>query len=242
MDQPDLINSARRDEHPFFSAELKGEFKRRTMGFRIMVGSSSMPRDVASVPRLESAFEEALRQVEGDADDQPLQQMADMASQVENEELRAKIDQLQNQLQQEFTRRNALKARNLRVTLASGGLQAMEVFLSARAIKSLKAGYQVAKETKVGVEFYPKKIRAELAHFTLIENAYFETVDTLAAYGDAELDRQASMVKRDFLERGDENMKRFVEQLQISIRKFKQRRNRSNLLHFIDPIPDDAME
>ncbi|WP_157967524.1 formylglycine-generating enzyme family protein [Cohaesibacter intestini] len=239
-DQPDLINSARRDEHPFFSAELKGEFKRRTMGFRIMVGTSSMPRDVDQVPRLESAFEEAQRQVEGDANDQPLQQMADMASQVENEELRAKIDQLQNQLQQEFTRRNALKARNLRVTLSSGGLQAMEVYLSARAIKSLKAGYQQAKETKVGMDFYPPKIRAEFGHFTLIEDAYFETVDTLSAYSDEELERQASIVKRSLMERGDENMKRFVEQLQISIRKFRQRRNRSNLLHFINPIPEES--
>lgn len=241
LDKPDLINSARRDEHPFFHADLKGEFKRRTMGFRIMVGTSSMPRDVASVPQLETAFEEAQRQVEGSADEQPLQQMAEVASQVENQELKAKIAQLQGQLQEEFARRNDLKARNMRVTLSSGGLQAMEVFLSARSIKALKAGYEQAKQTKVGMDFYPPKIRAEFAHFTLIENAYFETVDTLSAYDDAELKRQASVVKRELLQRGDQNMKVFVEHLQTSISKFRQRRNRSNLLHFIDSIPDTVI-
>ena len=79
LDSPDLITSARRDENPFFDAQVGGEFKRRSMGFRIAVSTSSIPRDVSEVPRLETAFEETQRQVDGPLDEQPLQQMQAVA-------------------------------------------------------------------------------------------------------------------------------------------------------------------
>ncbi|PLW78194.1 formylglycine-generating enzyme family protein [Cohaesibacter celericrescens] len=237
LDSPDLINSARRDERPFFDTQAGGEFRRRTMGFRIMVGTANIPRDVSYVDRLETAYEETQRQVEGEAEDQPLQQMADAARLIENDELRAKIEALQYQLEAEFSRRNELKARNIRVTVLNGGLQAMEVFLSARTIKHLKIAYKEAKASNVNPQFYVPRIRAELAHYNLISNAYFETVETLADYDADDLSLQADVAKRELAQRGDDDMKHYVGQLETSISKFKSARNMQNVLHFLDQIP-----
>ena len=242
LDSPDLITSARRDENPFFDAQVGGEFKRRSMGFRIAVSTSSIPRDVSEVPRLETAFEETQRQVDGPLDEQPLQQMQAVADQVQNAELQTKIRDLQGQLQDEFARRNELKARNVRVMLSNGGLQAMEVFLSARAIKKFKAAYKQAKLTNTHPEFYAPRIEAEYNHYTLISNAYYETVDTLADYAAPEIRTQSGVVKQALSQRNDTDMIRFVEALETSIDKFRHARNQHSVLHFLDEIPTPSID
>ncbi len=242
IDSPDLINSARRDEYPFFDARLGGEFKRRTMGFRIAVSTSSLPRDVSEVPRLETAFEETQRQVEGPLDEQPLQQMEAVANQVQNTELQTRIRDLQGQLQDEFARRNELEARTMRVTLSNGGLQAMEVFLSARAIKKFKAAYQQARQTNTHPEFYAPRIEAEFNHFALIANAYYETVEALTDTRQPELQIQADVVKQALSQRHDTDMVRFVEVLENSVTKFRQSRSRQSVLHFLDEIPTASID
>ena len=242
LDSPDLITSARRDENPFFDAQVGGEYKRRSMGFRIAVSTSSIPRDVSEVPRLETAFEETQRQVEGPLDEQPLQQMEAVADQVQNAELQAKIRDLQGQLQDEFARRNELKARNMRVMLSNGGLQAMEVFLSARAIKKFKAAYQQAKQTNTHPEFYAPRIQAEFKHYELISNAYYETVDSLADYAEGELRTQSGVVKQELSQRNDTDMIRFVEALQTSIDKYRHARNQHSVLHFLAEIPNPSID
>ena len=243
LDMPALLTSARRDEHPLFDADLQGEFKTRKMGFRILLGAAVIPRDINYVDRLETAYEETQRQTDAPAEEeQPLNQMAELANQVENRELRGKISALQDELQKEFARRNELKARNIRVSMLNGGLQAMDVYLTARSIARLKDGYREAKKTNTGMDFYPPRIRAEFNHFGMIANAYFETIDTLADYGASDLAIQSEVVKATLQQRNDTDMLRFVDYLQTSINKFRTSRTQRDLLHFLDAIPDGSIE
>lgn len=250
LDTPETLTSARRDELPFFDARLQGENKLRTMGFRIVVGTSSLPRDVSAISGLEAAFEEIRRQVPGTTQQQqPLQQMQQMASQIQNTELRTKIEQLNSQLQSEFVRRNDLEARNIRISLKNGALLARELELTANTVRSFKSalegilaemqrGSAAVQQNAEDKAYYTDHIKRNYQQFSLLFDNYMETVSSLSDNDINSLKGQAKTVQNEYMQRRDVAMSAYIDKLIRSIEFYNQRKGKRQILHFIPEIPN----
>lgn len=248
LDTPETLTSARRDELPFFDARVQGENKLRTMGFRVVVGTSSLPRDVSAISGLEAAFEEIRRQVPGSNQQQPLQQMQQMASQIQNTELRTKIEQLSAQLQSVFVRRNDLEARNIRISLKNGALQARELELTANTVRSFKSALQgilaemqqgsaAVQQNNEDKAYYTDRIKSNFQEFSMLFDNYMDTITTLADNDLQSLKNQAKLVQNEYLQRRDTAMASYVDKLIRSIDFYKQRKGKRQILHFLPELP-----
>ncbi|PRX10063.1 UNVERIFIED_ORG: formylglycine-generating enzyme required for sulfatase activity [Martelella mediterranea] len=238
LDPPETLTSARRDERPFFDTALGGEYRRRTMGFRIVLAGATIPDDLAAIDRFNAANQALARQLpETPADAQPLAQIAAAADEIGNKELRTKIDALKAQLEEEFARRNVLEARNIKVSVMNGALQAMDLSLGASAIDRFGDAYEAAKQSGGDADFYLPRIESEYERFFLLLDSYLETVNALSNNTAGTVKTQADTLVRELQERGDRYLIPFVRNVQSSIETSRRDHDAQKIVHFITPWP-----
>lgn len=221
LDQAETLTSARRDERPFFDVQVNGEFRRRTQGFRVAVSTSSVPADLSQMSRLEAAAQEIQRQVPGAAADQPTEQLARAAAQIENHELRTQVENLNANLAAEFARRNELEALNLRASIVNASIITRELFLNIRSQAKFRDALTAANN-EAEREQYKGIIRRSEDYFNMFMSAYPATLEILSSAPDNIVSAQLRSVQSDLQQQGNTELLKFTMVLSESIKIYKR--------------------
>lgn len=219
LDGAETLTSSRRDEFPFFSSEAGGEMKRRTAGIRIVVSTASIT-NLASVNKLETAFEDLSHQVEGPATAQPSVRLQEIEEQVEGP-LRVEISTLRARLEAEFTRRNDVEARSLRRALFNVGLSARELHLAARALDNYDANIKdqnFPADLKKRTENMMKK---ERSNFDMFATIYTEAIAQIANDQGTHVTEQGLNLKHELKEQGRDSLISYVDEAIGQINAYK---------------------
>lgn len=221
LDQAETLTSARRDERPFFDVQMNGEFRRRTQGFRVAVSTSSVPADLSQMSRLETAAQEIERQVPGPAEDQPTQQLARAAEQVQNRALRAEIEQLNGRLAAEFARRNELEALNLRAVLVNAVIVTRELDLSFRFQDKLDLVISMEPNAAQKAKFERQR-QESVTEMNTFLSAYAISLERITAYSDEIVAAQSRSMQAELSQQGEGKLVQFAPVLQHNIQSFRR--------------------
>ncbi|MHC5307931.1 formylglycine-generating enzyme family protein [Bartonella sp. LJL80] len=222
LDGAETLTSSRRDEFPFFSNDAKGEMRRRTAGFRVVVSTASIG-DLASVERLETAFQALSKQIDGSPSEQPSARLQEIEAQIEGP-LRSEIAGLRTQLETEFTRRNDIDNRSLRRALFNTGLAARELHLAARALDNFYANVNdpdfptdVKKTTQA-------RIKREKSNFDMFATIYTESVAQIANDQGQKVAAQAEILKKELREQNRDSLIDYIDQAIAQINAYQSGR------------------
>ena len=239
LDQAETLTSARRDERPFFDVQLNGEFKRRTQGFRVVVSTSSVPTDLSQVPRLEAAAQELQRQEPGSVADQPTEQLARAAEQVNDRALRTEIETLNARLAAEFARRNELEATNLKSVILNAAIVTREMFLNLRTQKNLGEAMSYAVDPEEQ-KSYRDEIDAHEQQLNMFLGAYISSLENIGNYDQSVIDAQARNVKLEFRQQGQDRLETFVDILGRNLQSYERDGSSRTIVDYMTRLVDAA--
>jgi formylglycine-generating enzyme required for sulfatase activity len=241
LDQAETLTSARRDERPFFDVQLNGEFKRRTQGFRIAVSTSSVPADLQQVSQLESAALEQSRQVPGPANDQPTQQLARVAQQVESEALRSELENVNTRFATEFARRNELEALNLRAVMLNAIIMTRELYLNLRAQK--KFGFVISSETDDSAKAdFEQELARNKAEMTMFAGAYATSLERIASQPNDVVSAQSRKMRSELDLQGQAGLLQFAAVLERHIQSYRRDGRMQPITEDLKQIVDRSMQ
>ena len=210
LDNPETLTSSRRDEYPFFSQESQGEMRRRTAGFRLVISTPSIG-DLASVERLEAAFKELSKQVEGDAGNQPSMQLQEIEARIEGP-LKSEIASLRTRLESEFTRRNDVENRSLRRAIFNAGMAARELHLASRALDSFYANLNDPTFPADLKETTRTRFKRERENFDMFVTIYTDSIVQIATDQGNKVAAQGDIVKRELTEQKRQVLVQYVDE------------------------------
>ncbi|UXN05864.1 formylglycine-generating enzyme family protein [Bartonella sp. HY761] len=210
LDNPETLTSSRRDEYPFFSQDSKGEMRRRTAGFRLVISTPSIG-DLASVERLEAAFKELSKQVEGDAANQPSMQLQEIEARIEGP-LKTEIAGLRTRLETEFTRRNDVENRSLRRAIFNAGMSARELHLASRALDNFYANLNDPDFPADLKESTRTRFKRERENFDMFVTIYTDSIVQIATDQGNKVAVQGDIVKRELTEQKRQALVRYVDE------------------------------
>lgn len=241
LDQAETLTSARRDERPFFDVQLNGEFKRRTQGFRIAVSTSSVPADLQQVSQLEAAALEEGRQVPGPAADQPVQQLARAAEQVENETLRSELETVNTRFATEFARRNELQAMNLRAVMLNAVIMTRELTLNLRAQR--KFAFVISSETDASAKAdFEEELARHKAEMDMFAGAYATSLERIAAQPNDVVSAQLRKMRSELDLQGQAGLLQFAAVLERHIQSYRRDGRMQPIIEDIKQIVDRSLQ
>ncbi len=198
------VNSAHRDELPYFSQEASGEHRTRANGMRVVVGTSAINQ--TDIGALEAAALSLGSQGPQSLAPNAQDRLAAVAQQTESAELRQEIERLSTELDNEFVRRDELEAKHLKAILEAASLLHRELTVSAFSIKNLFESYRLGVElgdTEEQLQSDREWIERELAHFDLYARIYTNTVQKLASNDISKIGRLAEELAAEWRAQGD---------------------------------------
>jgi len=198
------VNSAYRDELPYFSQAAGGEHRTRANGMRVVVGTSAINQ--SDLGALEAAAQSLGDQGPDSLAPNARQRLEAVAQQTENEDLRQEIERLSTELNNEFARRDELDAKHLKALLEAATLQHRELKTAAHAIGKLYESYRLGLElgeTEEELGYERELIEQQVAHFDLYGRIYSNTVQKLSANDVSGIGRLAEELAAEWRAQGD---------------------------------------
>ncbi|WP_343056262.1 formylglycine-generating enzyme family protein [Ancylobacter tetraedralis] len=217
LDDAGKLNSAVREELPFFSQVTQGEFHVRTTGLRIVVGTAALSADL-DVGRLEAAVAAVQSQPSNTLAPDAAARLGRLAQQTENAGLKRQLDALRMELAAEFARRNDIEERQIRGAILNAGLMARELQLASRALENIASLLQDTHYD--GREQDQRSFDAEKANFDMFRRRYTDAIQSLATIAAARVPTAAERVTAELQARDSEQLAPFVRMVQRQVRAY----------------------
>ncbi|MBZ9938996.1 formylglycine-generating enzyme family protein [Mesorhizobium sp. BR1-1-16] len=210
LDDPQVVNSALRDEYPFFtSAGSRGEFRLRANGIRVIFGAAILNRAVDI-----DAFERAMDHISSDANEAiaPLAtaDLQRLAAHHDGDAIGEELKSLQGQLSSELMQRQELEGRLVRSLIVNAALMAREMNLTAKVMDVYFEFSQDQTSTSEERRVYLNKFNDNKLNLDLYSDQYANMIKTLSSEYNNEVSRQALAAKRGLIEAGNAELSNFV--------------------------------
>lgn len=222
LDDPGSINSALRNEYPYFSQVAQGEVRERRIGFRVVMGTVAIGGN-ADVGALEAASIEAERQnPDVSEEESAAARLALAAQQTEDAKLKRDLEDVRAELTAEFERRNQLEDKAIRASLVNAAMSAREILLSERVINTL---YNIVTDpTAPNHEQMERRLQDERRVFDQFTRRHGDAIQDLANDYAERVPDQVGIVTRELEEEGSGELIDFVKLVQRQVADYSEGR------------------
>ena len=206
------INSALRDEYPYFSQHTNGETHIRSIGLRVAVGTAAIDQ-TTDVGALEQA---ALMVGSQDPENRQNTETAALklqllAAETEDAGLRAEIERLSAELAAEFDRRNELELKGVRSALVNAALAARELAINGRTLDKYMEYLATQTDDDPMRADTLNRIESNYYNFMMFAKRYTDAIQGLAMDYPNRSGEQIPVVLRELTEQGSEPLTDFVK-------------------------------
>jgi formylglycine-generating enzyme required for sulfatase activity len=210
LDAPDKINSALREEHPYFLRRLQGEFRTRSIGFRIAVGTAALSTDT-NTTALQAAAAAVSRQDPASVAPDAPERLAALAAATENAELKATLEDVRLELANEFARRNDLEGRQTRGSIVNAAMVARELSLAARGLDMMWDQIAGPDANDDSMALFKPRFDANLESFRMFRRTFVDGIAALAALSPERIGAEFGHVRSELGSSGRGQLVPFVD-------------------------------
>jgi hypothetical protein len=210
LDDPAIISSALRDEYPYFSSVGQGgEFRSRTIGLRVMLGSSILNQK-ADIEGLARASEAVDRQAAVTIAPKATAQLQELEAKAKGTTIGKDINSIRSQLGSELTQRSALERDLISSLLLNNAMMAREMKLTSNVIDvyfDFMTDETFSEAERAG---YQEKFESNRKNLDVYASLFAASTQKIAGnYRDAASDVQPSLA-HELTERGDTSLIDFL--------------------------------
>ena len=176
MTEEQDLTLASRQEYPFYSSDDKGEVRRPTVSFRVLVGSTATG-DFNRSRVLEQAFE-ATRSEGQQAQPPATQKIEDLARRSQDAAVRRQLTEVNGQLKVETARRAEADVRTVKTMMMSAILLVNELTQSARSVRMYDGEVELEPDKAKAADF-KRKADSHVAFMKPFAQAYTDVIKQL---------------------------------------------------------------